>query len=164
MTTHEDAQKNLQLLLSTISPEFTELTASLNDVMSHADNPMLVTALLYKLSQERHQTNALLEKMYAKYDELSFQWKTSGMSPTNLPTPNNNQYPIPAHSISLLPQNDQKIMKMVEEKGSVDASLIQTQLGYKNPNAASQRLNMLVKAGHLGKIQSGKKVVFVKTN
>ena len=160
MTTHDEAQKKLQLLLSTVSPEFRELTASLNDVMAHADNPMLVAALLYKLAQERHQTNALLEKMESKYDELSFQMKTSGMSPTNLPTPNQYQ----AHSISLLPENDQKIMKMVEEGGSVDANLIQAKLGYKNPNAASQRLNMLVKAGHLGKVQSGKKVVFVKTN
>lgn len=160
MTTHDESQKKIQALLAQVSPEFTQLTADLNDVMAHADNPMLVAALLYKLAQERQQTNELLAKMESKYDELSFQLKTSGMSAT-LPTPNPNSY---AHSISLLSEQDQKIMKLVEENQKVDAMFVQEKLGYKNPNAASQRLNMLVKAGHLGKIQSGKKVVFVQAN
>jgi hypothetical protein len=159
MTHHEDSQRKLQALLSQVSPEFTQLTADLKDVLSHADNPMLVAALLYKLAQERHQTNELLAKMESKYDELSFQLKTNGVSPTLTPNPTQG-----AHSISLLPEQDQKIMKLVEENHKVDAMLVQTKLGYKNPNAASQRLNMLVKAGHLGKIQSGKKVVFVQAN
>lgn len=158
MTNHDDARK-LQALLAQVSPEFTTLTADLSDVMKHADNPMLVAALLYKLAQERQQTNELLAKMTDKYDELSFQLKTSGMSTPTLPTPNPTS--VSAHSIALLPEADQTIMKLVETNHQVDAAMVQQKLGYKNPNAASQRLNVLVKAGHLGKIQSGKKVVFV---
>ncbi|MEK6902963.1 MAG: hypothetical protein AABX02_05255 [archaeon] len=160
MTYHDDTRK-LQALLAQVSPEFTTLTADLSEVMKQADNPMLVAALLYKLAQERQQTNELIAKMADKYDELSFQLKTSGMSTPTLPTPNPTS--VGAHSMRLLPENDQQIMKLVETLHQVDATLIQQKLGYKNPNAASQRLNMLVKAGHLGKIQSGKKVVFVLT-
>ncbi|MEK6970466.1 MAG: hypothetical protein AABW68_02095 [archaeon] len=159
MTHHEETGKKIQALLSQVSPEFTQLTANLTDVMAQADNPMLVAALLYKLAQERQQTNELLAKMESKYDELSFQLKMNGVGPTLTPNPTQG-----THSISLLPEMDQKIMKLVETHQKVDAVLIQSKMGYKNPNAASQRLNMLVKAGYLGKIQSGKKVVFVQAN
>ncbi len=159
MTNHDSAFK-LRALLSQIAPEFTDLTADVSDVMKHADNPMLLAAVLYKMAQERKRTNDLLAQMEAKYDELAFQIKTSGMSPTTLPTPN----PILAPSISLLPAADQRIMSLFETQTSLDAQVVKKALGYKNPNAASQRLNALVKQGHLGKIQSGKKVVFVKTN
>ncbi len=159
--THDESSKKAQaFLLAQVSPEFTQLTADLNEVMAHAENPMLIAALLYKLAQERKQTNDLLSRMEAKYDELSFQVKTNGVG-QSLPTPNPVQG---THSISLLPEQDQKIMKLVEQNQKVDATFVQSKLGYKNPNAASQRLNMLVKAGHLGKIQSGKKVVFVQAN
>ncbi|MFH0970819.1 MAG: hypothetical protein V1776_05165 [Candidatus Diapherotrites archaeon] len=160
MTTHEGAQQKVQALLSQVSPEFMELTADISEVIKQANNPMLIAALLYKLAQERHQTNELIKQMENKYDELSFQLKTNGMG-SSLPTPNQ---PSGAHSISILPEQDQKIMKLVESHQKIDAQLVKEKLGYKNPNAASQRLNILVRAGYLGKIQSGKKVVFIRAN
>ena len=156
MTRHDSSSLKAQALIAQVSPEFTELTADIREVMSASSDSVLIAALLFKLAQERKQTNELLSKMEQKYDELSFFLKSNA---NNLPT---NPTQESLHSISLLPDADQKIMTIVEAKGSVDAEIIRSELNYKNPNAASQRLNALVKAGHLGKIQSGKKVVFVK--
>lgn len=162
MTAHDSNSLKAHALLAQISPPFAELTADIRDVMAASNDSVLIAALLFKLAQERQQTNALLDKLYQKYDELSFQMKTqpwtageAGMNSTNLPTPN---------PYALLPEADQKIMDMFARLPHVDANTVQKELGYKNPNAASQRLNALVKSGQLGKIQSGKKVVFVRKN
>lgn len=162
MTNHDTRKLTPQALLEQISPEFTSLTADLNEVM-HAskDNPMIIAALLYKLAQERKQTNELLSKMEQKYDELAFTLKSNA---PNLSTSPNPTQPENMHSISLLPEQDQKILSFIETKTSANAEDVRAHVGYKNPNAASQRLNALVKTGYLGKIQSGKKVVFVRTN
>lgn len=156
MTTH-DASIKAQALLSQVSPEFAELTADIREVMKASSDSVLIAALLFKLAQERKQTNELIAKMDAKYDELSFLLKSNASASL---TPNPTQENL--HSISLLPEADQKILAIVDEKGNTDAENVRVKLGYKNPNAASQRLNALVKSGHLGKIQSGKKVVFVR--
>ncbi len=157
MTNHDYRKLTPQALMEQISPEFSTLTADMNEVMlASKDNPMLIAALLYKLAQERKQANDLLAKMEQKYDELSFLLK-SNASASLTPNPTES-----LHSISLLPEADQKILSIVEEKGSANAENVRAQLGYKNSNAASQRLNALVKSGYLGKIQSGKKVVFVR--
>ncbi len=157
MSNHEGLEK-ARHLITQVSPEFTELTADLNEVMQTSEkNPMLVAALLFKLAQERQKTNQLIEKMEQKYDELAFHVKTQSPHDSHDPLSNTT-----LNSISLLPDADQKIMKLVEENQKVDAKLVKERLGYKNPNAASQRLNALAKAGYLGKIQSGKKVVFIQ--
>ena len=155
MTTHDSSIK-AQALLAQISPEFSELTADIRDVMKASSDSVLIATLLFKLAQERKQTNDLIAKMDAKYDELSFLLKSNANASL---TPNPTES---LHSISLLPEADQKILAIVDEKGNTDAENVRVKLGYKNPNAASQRLNALVKSGHLGKIQSGKKVVFVR--
>lgn len=159
MTTHDIRKLTPQALMEQISPEFSTLTADLNEVMNASkDNPMILAALLFKLAQERKQTNELLSKMEQKYDELAFTLKSNA---PNLPNPTQ---PENMHSISLLPEQDQKILSFIETKTSANAEDVRAHVGYKNPNAASQRLNALVKSGYLGKIQSGKKVVFVRTN
>lgn len=160
MTNHDSRKLTPQALLEQISPEFSTLTADLNEVMNASkDNPMIIAALLFKLAQERKQTNDLLAKMEQKYDELSFTLKSNASSISTNPTQPENM-----HSISLLPEQDQKILSIIEKNKQANAEDVRMQMGYKNPNAASQRLNALVKTGYLGKIQSGKKVVFVRTN
>ncbi len=160
MTNHDSRKLTPQALLEQISPEFSTLTADLNEVMNASkDNPMIIAALLFKLAQERKQTNDLLAKMEQKYDELSFTLKSNASSISTNPTQPENM-----HSISLLPEQDQKILSFIEKNKQANAEDVRMQMGYKNPNAASQRLNALVKTGYLGKIQSGKKVVFVRTN
>ena len=160
MTNHDIRKLTPQALLEQISPEFSTLTADLNDVMlAGKENPMIIAALLFKLAQERKQTNDLLAKMEEKYDELSLALKSNAGASL---TPNPTQESL--HSISLLPEADQKILAFIEKNGKANAEDVRTHAGYKNPNAASQRLNALVKTGYLGKIQSGKKVVFVRTN
>ncbi|MBM3282085.1 MAG: hypothetical protein FJY86_01950 [Candidatus Diapherotrites archaeon] len=160
MTNHDSRKLTPQALLEQISPEFSTLTADLNEVMNASkDNPMIIAALLFKLAQERKQTNDLLAKMEQKYDELSFTLKSNASSISTNPTQPENM-----HSISLLPEQDQKILSFIESKTKANAEDVRAHVGYKNPNAASQRLNALVKTGYLGKIQSGKKVVFVRTN
>ena len=106
MTTH-DASIKAQALLAQISPVFGADRGHWR-VMKASGNPMLIAALLFKLAQERKQTNELMAKMDAKYDELSFLLKSNA---NNLPTPNPTEN---LHSISLLPEADQKILSIVE--------------------------------------------------
>ena len=120
MTHHDNASINAQALIAQISPEFTELTADIRDVMKASSDTVLIAALLFKLAQERKQTNELIAKMEQKYDELSFFLKSNA---SQLPT---NPTQESLHSISLLSEADQKIMTLVEAKGSVDAETIRT--------------------------------------
>ncbi|MDP2666201.1 MAG: hypothetical protein Q8P05_01715 [Candidatus Diapherotrites archaeon] len=155
MTSHDDPLFSAQALIQRVSPEFADLTADIREVAQASKDPALLAVLLFKLAQERQRTNQLLQDIYDKYDQLAFAQKTSpSLSPTILPS-------LASHTVSILPEADQKIMALVEEKKHIDAQLVKDALGYKNTNAASQRLNGLVKNGHLNKVQSGKKVVFL---
>lgn len=153
MSAHEPTLRNAQSLVEQVSPEFSELTADIQEVIQASDNTTVIAVLLFKLAQERQKTNALMEKLYDQYDELSFRLKTRE---------NHESLPNPTNTYAVLAEADQSIMKLVEEKKQVDAQMVKERLGYKNPNAASQRLNQLVKANLLTKVQAGRKVVFHK--
>lgn len=153
---HHDAHplNSAQQLIQQVAPEFYDLTADVQQIAAASKDPAVIAVLLFKLAQERQKTNQLLTDLYDKYDQLALAQKTDTHSSVS---PN----PTPENVVSVLPEADQKIMQIVEEHKHVDAKAVQKALGYKNTNAASQRLNALVKNGHLNKIQSGKKVVFL---
>lgn len=133
---------------SEISPEFNALTSDLDHVLSTVKDPVTIGVLLFSLAQERKTTNDVLSRIEAKLDILTKQG--NGLS-----TAGNTSMPV-----HLLPESDQKILFVVNQTGGCTASEIQQELGYKGSNAASQRLNALVRAGRIQKIQSGKKVYF----
>jgi hypothetical protein len=153
MTNHDesyDAQKLLSDLnaVKRISPEFSDLSIDMQEVMKESSNPAFLAALLYKLTKEREATNELLAKLeqkFARIEELLL--KTSS-------NPNKNE--------EILSEPDQHIMQLIDEAGMVSAQEVQLRLSYKKSNAASQRLNNLVREGHLKSIRSGKKVLFMR--
>jgi hypothetical protein len=155
MTDHDSLQYDAQKLLSDInsvkriSPEFNNLSIDLQEVMKESNNPAFLAALLFKLTKEREETNkilARLEQKFVKIEELLI--KNSFGSNTKFE--------------EILSEPDQHIMQLIDDAGMVSAQDIQIRLAYKKSNAASQRLNKLVREGHLKSIRSGKKVLFMR--
>ena len=139
-------------LLEKISPEFSELSMDINEILEFSKNPMFVSVLLFRLTQERQKTNKLLEGIADKYDKIMLELKTKNLQQE----PASNQ-----NSFEVLSEQDQKILKLIEEKGSTTATEIRNAMNYKGLNAACQRLNSLFKAGYLKKVSSGKKVLYL---
>lgn len=143
-------------LIKKISPEFSSLTLDLQDVMKHSNNPMFVAALLFKCAQLQEKQNKILDGIDKKYDEMMFLLKTKQAEAQS-----NTALESTANKFEVLPEQDEQIMKIAEEKGGVDAKKIKEALGYKGLNAACQRLNKLYREGRLVKKQSGKKVFYL---
>ena len=153
-----DAIKQLlksEELIKKISPEFGELTLDLQDVMKHSNNPMFVAALLFKCAQLQEKQNKVLEGIDKKYDEIMFLMKTKAETPAV------QDFEATRGKFEVLAEQDEAIMKIVEEKGGVDSKTIKEALGYKGLNAACQRLNKLFREGRLVKKQAGKKVFYL---
>jgi len=149
-------------LIEKVSPKFNELTLDIQQVFEHSKNPLLLGALLFKLAEERDKTNKLLEQLNDKYDKIMFELKTKALGESVDQTPRIEQKLAVGASdkIVLLPEQDQKILRLIEEKGPTSAEAVQSMLSYKGKNAACQRLNKLSREGLLRKVQSGKKVLF----
>lgn len=145
-------------IIGKLSPDFHELNLDLKDVMEYGQNPAFMAALMFKLAKEREKTNELLGKINEKFDSVMFELKTR----SNQSFPSNSQVlGSNPHKFEVLPEQDQLIMNLAEEKGNIDAKTVKESLGYKGLNAACQRLNKLFKDGHLKKVQSGKKVLYL---
>lgn len=133
-----------------ISPEFSDLSIDMQEVLKESSNPAFLAALLFKLVKEREETNKILADMNAKFSKIEEMLKSnSSNSHTNLEE-------------NVLSEPDQHIMQMIDENGMVCAQDITQRLAYRKSNAASQRLNKLVREGHLKRIRSGRKVLFTR--
>jgi hypothetical protein len=155
MTSHDTSEYDAKKLLTElnavkrISPEFSDLSMDIQDVLKESSNPSFLAALLYKLVKEREETNRILKSLEIKFEKIQETLTKSPNSHTKL-------------EIAVLSEPDQHIMQMVTEQGMVSAQEVQARLSYKGTNAASQRLNKLAREGHLKKIRSGKKVLFTR--
>ena len=105
--------------------------------------------------EERKETNQILKNLYDRVEEV-LQKMDSPSLPQHTPSKEGFQ--------EVLPEQDQMILHLVQEKGQVTADEIRKELGYKGQNAASQRLNKLFRNGHLNKLQAGRKVIFMAKN
>ena len=152
MNDHDELTKYRELL-EKISPEFQELSLDINEILEYGKNPMFVSVLLFKLTEERQKTNKLLESIADKYDKIMLEMKTHNSHQEPSLTPN--------HKYETISEADQAILKIIEQNGSTTAKEIQQKLQYKGLNAACQRLNSLFKAGYLKKVSSGKKVLYL---
>jgi len=144
----ETDSKTKNFLEQLLKEQFKDL--GLEDLLSlqeNINNPMVVSALLFKLIEERKKTNKILENISEKYDNLQFQIK------------NNKKEETP--EMKFLSETDDQIITLIRKEGKASAETIKQELGYKGTNAASQRLNRLAKEKYLQKIQSGRKVYFV---
>lgn len=136
--------------------EFAEVAGQFKKFQEEMKNPLVVGALLNKLSEERSSTNLILKEINAKLDRLfglesrlaSLEARLNGGLPHK-----------PAQV--MLAEIDEEIVSFVRSQGKACAEEVQKHFNYKGRNAASSRLNRLVNAGMLDKAQVGKKVFFV---
>ncbi len=135
-----------------LSPKFSEQTLDIREIAKQANDPFFVSLLLFKLAEERERTNKLLAGINDKFDSLMFELKQEKQE---------TQTEVEKASIEILPEQDQKILDLIEQKGMSTANEIVEALGYKRQNAASQRLNKLFREGHLKKVRSGRKVLYL---
>ncbi|MDD3159780.1 MAG: hypothetical protein PHQ98_02325 [Candidatus ainarchaeum sp.] len=151
--THHDTSVEVKQMLNDlnavkhISPEFNELTSNLEEIIDASHNPAFLGILLYKLVKEKEQTNKIISSLEKRLTNLEQLVSSSSNSHTK--------------EEELLAEPDQHIMQLVAETGQVCASEVKERLSYKNSNAASQRLNKLMREGHLKRLRSGKKVYFI---
>ena len=141
-------------LLEKLSPKFADSGRELDEIMEQSDNPKVLAALMYKLTQEKEKTNKILQGIDEKYDKIMFSLKTRETPETPIQQMQESKFEV-------LAEQDQLIMKIAEEQGGCTAKDIKTMLNYKGLNAACQRLNKLYREGHLKKVQSGRKVVYL---
>jgi len=135
-----------------LSPKFSKETLDIGEIAKQANDPFFVSLLLFKLAEEREQSNKLLAEISEKFDRVMFELKQEK---------HETQTEVEKASIEILPEQDQKILDLVDQKGMCSASEIVEALGYKRQNAASQRLNKLFREGHLKKVRSGRKVLYL---
>ena len=157
MTNHDstlnanDAQNLLNDLnaVKRISPDFSNLSMDMQEVLKESSNPAFLAALLFRLTKEREETNKILKNLEAKFEKIQeLLSKNSSNSHTK-------------SEESILSEPDQHIMQIVTEVGQVSAYDVKQRLAYKNTNAASQRLSNLVREGYLKRVRSGRRVLFV---
>ncbi len=116
-----------------------EIKSDIEENMSKFQDPVVLGELVYKLLEERENTNRILKNILAKLEAME-----AGKT---------NEEP-------LLPEIDTEILSFISEKGKVTAEDVRKQFKYKGKNAASARLNKLCNMGLLKKKQAGKKVYF----
>ncbi len=139
-------------MLAKLSPQFQNMT-DLDEILRHADSPKVQAMLMYRVVQEKERTNALLQALNDKYDRIMLSLKTGNSEAQQLPAQGNK--------FEVLAEQDQLILKNIEERGGCSAKDIKIMLNYKGLNAACQRLNRLFRDGHLKKVQSGRKVLYL---
>ena len=117
-----------------------EIKSDLEENEGKFNDPVVLGELVYKLLEERENTNRILKNILAKLEALE-----TGKVRTEEP---------------MLPEIDEGIMAFIIEEGKVTAGDVQKKFKYRGKNAASARLNRLCSIGLLKKKQVGKKVYF----
>lgn len=120
-----------------------ELRSDLEENMAKFKDPVVLGELVYKLLEERENTNRILKNVLARLDEL--EGKSAG---------------VPVEGETFLPEIDEQILAFVKKQEKVTAENVRKKFRYRGKNAASARLNRLCNMGLLKKKQVGKKVFF----
>lgn len=148
-----------------------------NDIEGNIEkfnDPVVLGEMLYKLLEERENTNRILKNILTKLESLGTQIiEVNGYR--DMIVAQSNNMPIvrrfeqsgaighnPKEHLPqvLLPEIDEQILSYVKKIGKATAEDVRGKFQYKGTNAASARLNRLCELGLLGKQQVGKKVFF----
>ena len=121
-----------------------EVEKDIQENMEKFRDPMVLAEMMYKLLEERENTNRILKNIFTKLERIEKNMQLTGVE-TEEP---------------LLPEVDTKILEYVSGLGKATAEDVRTKFKYKGKNAASARLNRLCELGLLRKKQVGKKVFF----
>jgi hypothetical protein len=138
----EDNSVNIYKLNTERSPLRSEIRNDLENNMQKFSDPVVLGELMFKLLEERENTNRILKNILAKLENIP---TSTAAAPGGEP---------------LLPEVDEKIMEFVRERGKISAEDVRQHFSYKGKNAACARLNRLYELNLLGKKQVGKKVFF----
>ena len=131
-----------------------EIRSDLEQNMEKFRDPMILGEMVYRLLEERENTNRLLKNILAKLDLI--EAKIGHGSITQKISPAIQA----AMEEPMLPEIDEQIMSFVKEAGKATAEEVRVKFNYRGKNAASARLNRLCDIGLLQKQQVGKKVYF----
>lgn len=137
--------------------EFEVLASEFKEFNSKMKDPLVVGALLNKLSEDRQSTNLLFKQILEKLDKIATAFEeTSRVSDAG-----NFQNAVLQTAPVLLAKVDESISAFVKKQGKVSAQIVAEKFKYRGKNAASARLNRLVDKGLLVKQQVGKEVFFL---
>lgn len=132
--------------------EFVNIVKEFKDFQTKFEDPVFIATLLHKLSEERSSSNLVLKEVNAKLDRLlALEARIASIEQKLGPSLLQQQV--------VLSPTDKKIVALAKKK-PVCAEDVREALKYKGKNAASARLNALVKKSVLHKKQVGKKVYF----
>lgn len=123
-----------------------EVHADLSAHMDKFKDPLVLGELVYKLLEERENTNRILKNLLAKLDALEAKLGAAPETATEEP---------------LLAEVDEEIVQFVKSQGKASAEDVRSHFNYKGTNAASARLNRLYERGVLEKKQVGRKIYFL---
>lgn len=118
-----------------------EVRSDLETQMEKFKDPLVLGELMYKLLEERENTNRILKNILAKLEQLE-----------GMPS---------SEKEILLPEVDEGMLQFVSEQGKATAEDVRARFNYKGSNAASARLNRLYERGLLEKKQVGRKIYFL---
>lgn len=123
-----------------------EIKSDLEHNMEKFRDPVVLGELVFRLLEERENTNRVLKNILAKLEALEQRAsQITEQGPMEEP---------------ILPEIDEQIVGFVRESGKATAEEVRVKFHYKGKNAASARLNRLCNLGILQKRQVGKKVFF----
>lgn len=125
--------------------EYGELSKDVKYDIEQFKDPYVVGAMIHRLVEERKLTNTMLRDIHKKLNKLTQLMEKQGIDTRE----------------ALLSEQDEKILEFVRGAGKACAEEVQAAFEYKGKNAASARLNALVKDGFLAKTRVGRKVYFL---
>lgn len=125
-----------------------EITQDLEKNLAKFKDPVVIGEMLYKLLEERENTNRILKNILAKLEGMEAKG-----------TPEISAIRAQVADV-MLPEIDETILNFVKELGKASAEDVRLKFNYKGKNAASARLNRLYELQLLEKKQVGKKVFF----
>jgi len=137
-----------------------EEVANISADLSKMRDPVVQGSLLFKLQQERENSNRLLKTILETLDS-----RLSKMEEKISSIEKKMGAAAPVHAESrpddlLLPSVDGDIVSFVRSKGNACAEDVRVNFRYRGKNAASSRLNHLFELGVLEKRQAGRKVYY----
>ncbi len=133
--------------------EFEAVSAEFREFSTKMKDPLVVGALLHRLTEERTSTNLLLKEINAKLDRFEALEAKIAHLEAKMDEKSDRK-------VVMLPEVDEEIISFITKKGAVCAEDVQEKFEYKGKNAASARLNRLYSLGIVRKTQVGKKVFF----
>lgn len=121
-----------------------ELKSDLENNLQKFNDPVVLGELMYKLLEERENTNRILKNILMKLEARAAEAPALMMRKEDI----------------LVPEIDERILEFAKHKGRITAEDVRAEFNYKGKNGASARLNRLYELSLLGKKQVGKKVFF----